>query len=386
MQPKKPVTIRDIASRLDISFQAVAQALSDNPRGTVKVSEETRKRVRKMADKMGYRHNRAAQTLRTGRSGMLGVLSFQGIDQIGIRRLHHSIEEIKKIGLSPVVHHVDSATEETCTQACNEMIDAKVDGVLLLNPTPNFKQDHITRLQATGRPVASIGSPWLKGIPRYLADKPKGFEMLVRHLIEEGYRKIALLCADLQQNKNRQYAWHTLSAREGFESAIKWAGGKKLTIEPHVYPITFEAFRLCLDPAIGITSLYCAGYMAMRELIETRKVPEALVCQVDAWAVGALRACAEGGLRVPHDMALAGFENDPVSAVGSVPLTTVEHPLSKLCHKAVTGLVEIMNGKAASSQQLVRIPCELIVRQSTMRTPCPRPQFQERIDSMFAPS
>lgn len=93
--------------------------------------------------------------------------------------------------------------------------------------------------------------------------------------------------------------------------------------------------------------------------------PEAVACSNDDWALGALTACAEAGARVPADIALTGFDNILVGNYGAVPLTTVAQPIEQMTNKAVELLVKQVRGeKLSASEELVKMPCQLVVRHS----------------------
>ncbi len=108
-----------------------------------------------------------------------------------------------------------------------------------------------------------------------------------------------------------------------------------------------------------------SGKAEMQRLLQRLNRPEAVVCTNDSWALGALSASSEAGLRVPQDIAIVGIDNDPVCEFTCPPLTTSAQPTEAIAKKAVEILFKQMRGeKLSESEWLIRLPCQLVVRQS----------------------
>jgi DNA-binding LacI/PurR family transcriptional regulator len=368
---KKPVTLQDIASRLGLTKRAVSQALNERE-ATVKVSVATREKVQALAKEMGYRYNTAARALTTGRTGMLGILSFQGLMHASAVRANFAIREFKRIGITPLSIHASSGSLESCDQSVDSILDARLDGVLILSQGGNFSESHIHRLKERGVAIVSTGSYRLPGIPLYVPEITEGYEMATRHLIESGYRSITLMCKEVTPETPLSLGKSSLFAQDGFQAAIQKASAKGIVFDKYLIPSDVAGVGTGVLP--GVHGLYAPGYLSMWDLIKSGKVPEALVCQVDGWALGAMRACSEAGIRIPHDMAITGYGDDPSSSAGTVPLTSVAEPVAQLCREAVSHLVRTVRENRTTRASVVSMPCELIVRQSSSRAPLPNPQ------------
>jgi LacI family transcriptional regulator len=110
---------------------------------------------------------------------------------------------------------------------------------------------------------------------------------------------------------------------------------------------------------------YAPGQAAIRSLIESGERPEALLCSNDDMAIGAIAACVAAGLRVPEDIAITGFDNTTAGRYACPPLTTVAQPTEAVAKKAVELLLKQTRGETISaSEELVKLPCQLVVRQS----------------------
>ncbi len=370
---KKRVTLKDLGRQLGLSERAVSQALSDNHNATSKVSEKTREKVVHLARKLGYRRDIAAKSLSTGRTGLIGVITTRNILQLVQQQNRAVVEAFARHGQMPLSHEV-SETAEDYEQACNMMLDAKVDGVLLVRPSYQaFMPRVLNRLLRDGVAVTAIGHPHLRHVPKFIANKKEGFYQLARHLIDEGYRSIMLQADSMESRRAAGGSlWHVGSAVEGFTKAAREVEGQPGAPELIYHRVGPKMSHLS---AGDIHPLYVKGYAVMRGLIAKGKLPDAIMCQVDTWALGVLRACAEAGVRVPEDVALTGFEGDPTCSVGSVPLTSVMQPFEQLADLAVERLMAIIKGECPQKESITELPCTLTVRQSSVRRKLPPPEI-----------
>jgi DNA-binding LacI/PurR family transcriptional regulator len=113
---------------------------------------------------------------------------------------------------------------------------------------------------------------------------------------------------------------------------------------------------------------YESGYRAMQELLTEPERPTAVFAASDALAIGAYRALAEAGLRVPDDMSVVGFDNIEASAFTTPPLTTVHQPFSELGHKAFSLLLSMLDGDVSNPPNVL-LPAEIVFRGSTGAPP-----------------
>lgn len=375
----KTVTLRDVARRVGLSMGATSRALIHNPNCTARVSEATRQRVRSVAAEMGYRHNRAAQSLRTGRTGILAIIMPNALDFMSARRMRAAVVAAWDGGLSPMVFYYDRAKLEDSEQLFSSVLDSGADAVLLCGRELTAR--HIAPLVERGLPVVSAGFGGPLGVACYFPDKRDGFFQLGRHLLAEGYRSIGLLSVSLK-GAGPGDLLHTRAAVGGFEDVMKWARDEGIELDSRVFALKNKFVDAGMDAAGSLHPLYSYGYFAMRELIGKGPLPAAIMCQNDAWAAAAARACGEEGIRVPQDVAITGFENDPSSSVGSVPLTTVDHPVEEIFRRAVKELLRLLQSGERSDAAQCPVPCQLIVRQSSTCRPVGRPERVEQ-DSLF---
>lgn len=374
MTKRRAVTIKDIAKRLGLSHPAVSKALTDSKEGTVSISKATRERVRKVAQEMGYRPNSMARLLRSGRSGMIGIIQHQTVDQIATRRLLGVLGALQGTHYRPYIHCLDSRFEGAATDAIDAMLDARVEAVLCI--MPHMQQEHFDTLVGSGLPVAVIGPP--RGSVRsYFDDRSFAYRALFDHLVKLGARDIALLFGRNSSSANR----FLVDVLKDFST-----GGRPLTFSKCKDGVRYRQKQGRRGPVIRFSTvsdteidnarnlhpdihfLYLYGYVCMQRLLESGDLPDAILCQTDAVALGAMRACGENNIRVPQDIAVAGFGNEAAASSGLVPVTTVDHPIRELCELAVKDICRrIESGEVeTSSGSTILLKGKLIPRLSTL--------------------
>lgn len=151
---KKPsrITILDLAKRLELSPGAVSQALNGTP-STIRVSPKTAERVKKLAGKLGYRPNQAARILRTGRSGMVGILVRQGFGSLIPVHMFYARQHAERVGLFPFIYEISSTKADAAERGVEFVLDAKVDALMVLA----WSGDQ-SLLQNAGIPIALIAN------------------------------------------------------------------------------------------------------------------------------------------------------------------------------------------------------------------------------------
>lgn len=350
------LTQSEIARQCGVSRSTVAMILSNNP--STRVRAEVRERVLKVADSLNYSPNRNAQALRRGRTQTIGVLHFGGLQELIRQKLVHVCSSIARGGFTPVVHDT-VVNHQRVEHGVDLLLAARVEGIVLVHPPLSFPQSQINRILKAGIPMVSLGGAHFDGFPRFMADKEKGFYRLTRHLLDLGYRDLALMSGWSTTSRDRLHEWHIVGALDGFKRAAREAGLNSK--QARVVFVDRLKPRLDGETLVGP---YYSGVQGMRQLLAEGPLPRAVLCSNDSWATGALSVCREEGLRVPEDIAVTGFENELHSAVGYMPLTTMAHPAGELCRMAVEKLLNLIQTNQACQDQLTVLPCQLVVRSS----------------------
>ena len=340
--PKKrtKATSVDIAHRAGVSQATVSRVL----RGSPLVNAETRRRVEEAVKELNYKVDRHASSLRTQRSGTLALLLFEDptADESHINPFFFSLLGSITRACARYKHDLLISFQQLSDDWHADYEDSmKADGLILLGYGDYLayegtlaqlveKGTHFVRWGAVldGQPGITVG-----------CDNRAGGELVGRHLIEQGRKRIAFL-GDASSHYPEFFARY-----QGCDAVLRDAG-------------------LSMDPLLQVDaeSTELAGYAAARALIASAMPFDAIFAASDLIAVGALRALAERGLRVPEDVAVVGFDGTPMAQMSNPPLTTVVQDTRHAGELLVDTLLQLVRDQPAKS---VTIPPALLVRQSS---------------------
>lgn len=360
---KRVVTIKDIALRMGISVRSVSQALSGGE-STTKVSEVKRERILRVAAEMGYRANHAARALRTGRSGVIGVMAFGYEHPFVARRLGAVMGAVQDCGYRPLAHFAGGAAGGL-GDALGAMLEARVEGIIAIQPVSfgaGVLEREVGRLAV---PLVAVGGHWLSRVPCFLPDKRGDFRRLVLHMVNEGCRSLVLML-----HKRTEYGsavdkrHHDDAFILGFRAGLAAARRRGVAVRGRVRRVGASAGS---SGDGDIHRLHAPGYHAMVKILERGERPDGVLFQGDVWAQGALRACMERGVVVPREIAIAGYDDDPGSSVGALPLTSVAQSHHEISRLAVARLVEWIQTGNAGGLEPITVPGRLVVRGSSRR-------------------
>jgi LacI family transcriptional regulator len=338
----KSVGIRDVAELAGVSVTTVSHVLNDTPH--TRIAEETRSRVRHAAKALGYGPNRAAQALRTNRTGLLGLLSEEIATTPHAGRIILGAQNAARAhDLTLVIINTErDSGGDSHRNDVQALIDRQVDAVLYatmyhrrVSLPPNLHGLPTVLIDATDR--AGI-------VPAVVPDEVGGAIAAVTHLVEAGHARIGFL-----NNDDDVPATH-----------LRFQGFRQV-LQTHGIPF---------DPALvaSATSETLPAYESAREMLARSDRPTALFCYNDRMAMGAYRAAMELGISIPDDLSIVGFDNQELIAANLFPgLTTVALPHYEMGAWAVETLVQLLNGEA-DRERLADEPelldCPLVVRAS----------------------
>lgn len=334
-----PVTIRDIARKLNLSIGAVSRAMDGYP----DISEETRKRVIETAHEMGYVPNRAARQLRRRKADAIGYVLPSNFPRfadpfftefvagLGDETALHPFDLI--ISIAPPGEEAEKRIYQNWVQG------RKVDGFIL---THLRRQDwRLNHLQEQGMPFAALESlPDVRYFPRVDVDRQDGIMKLVAHLASTGFKRIACIGGppELQIQASQVI---------GFTKGLQKVG---LPFSP--------------DLLINSDLTSSGGYLATKRLLSIPDPPDAIVCINDETAFGVMHALREMGVEIGKDVAVAGFDGVAISAHSDPPLTTLDIPVYEIAVHLVRLLAAEMD-KKTRTETIISISPRLLKRQST---------------------
>lgn len=334
-----PVTIRDLAKKLNLSITTVSRALD----GYDDVSAETRERVVRAADELGYRPSYIARNLRKHRTDTLGFVLPTSSPQFGdpfyTSFLTGLCDESASRRIDLLVTSAPPGSQQEQEQYRRWVLSGRVDGIVL-----NRLRLHDWRvnfLEAQRLPFSGLGSSLSsERFPRVEVDERGGFDALTRHLIRLGHRRIAFIGAPPELSLQTERS-------AGYRQALQAAG----------IPID-QRLELC-----GDLSEQC-GYELGGHLLRAPEPPSAILGCNDLTALGVHKAARELGLNIGEELAVAGFDGIPETAFTQPPLTTLAQPTYDIARRLVGLLLDQINA-APPAPAVVRIQPELILRGST---------------------
>ncbi len=339
---KKKTTIYDIAKKLNITAATVSRALNGNS----KISEATRKLVAETAKEMNYEQNKLAQALKSGKSYNVGVI-VPRIDSNFFASVIRGIEE----ELYPKGYHViicqTHDQEDLETGNINSLLNAQVDGILM--SVSNAKADSDASFNALLKKNVPLiffdRKKEIKGISSVTIDDFKGAYDATKHLIDQGYRRIAHLSNDrsLLIFKNRYLGYKQAILDSGLEF------DESLVIETH--------------------SKVLEGRKTMKKLLDLENRPDAIFSASDFTALGAIQEIKAHGLKIPEDISVVGFSNEPFTRFMELSITSVDQsPIEMGRLAAQVFLEEVNNDKRIKSEKQVVLTPELIIRKSSLKS------------------
>jgi LacI family transcriptional regulator len=334
--PQRP-TIKDVAERCGVHPSTVSRALSPAMRHLV--ADEVAQRIHAAANALGYRLNTAAQGLRTGRSGLIGVLAPDIADPGFPPILSGIADHLNAEGYATIV--ADVGTDGSQQDLVDRLIARGVDGLVLATVT--LHDDIVKHCLETALPVVLVNRVDAGGqLPSAASDDAAGMRLAVDHLVSHGHIRIGHVAGpqDLSTGARR---------RAGFESSIRDAG--------------LPAQNTPVEAAAAYTR--AAGRDAALRLLARRSRPTAIVAANDLLALGVYDALAARGLSCPNDISVIGHNDMPFVDLVSPPLTTVRIAQRDMGEAAAQLLLARITNSAAKSEHVVLAPT-LVVRGSTV--------------------
>jgi DNA-binding LacI/PurR family transcriptional regulator len=331
-------TIKDIARELNISPSTVSRALSDHP----DISLKTKKKVRDWAEKLSYQPNSMAQNLKKKSSNIIGVI---------VPQVKHYFFAAIMGGITDIAYDagytvmICQSNENMQREIINThaLISHRVAGLLISVSQVTSNYEHFIQVQQRGIPIVFFDRACEEiNASRVVVNDYGGAFSAVQYLIQSGYKRIAHLAGPehLAISKHRF---------DGYCDALKAANlpyAKEL--------IVFGG----LNEEDGAT-----GY---NRLLEQTEAPDAIFCVTDPVAIGAFSRIRENGFKIPDDIALVGFSDNPTVSLIEPPLTTVRQPAYEIGKTAASLLLEQIKYKNKKfTARTITLETELIIRKST---------------------
>ncbi|WP_084079526.1 LacI family DNA-binding transcriptional regulator [Demequina sp. NBRC 110057] len=324
-------SIRDVARLAEVSAQTVSRVST----GSDAVRQETRDRVLRAMEQLGYSPNHAARALRDGRFGSIGLLAHR-FDRTGESMITDAVLRAAQAeGYGVTLVTVQDAAHDGWTPAANRLRHQTVDGLIIIR-----SEGHSTEQLAlpTGMPVAVSDSRVHGVYPCVVSDELNSSRMAVDHLLSLGHRTVHYVAGpeDSEPARLRRAGWRTGLVQAGAEVP-----------EPHVGDWTADS-----------------GYTAGTALAADPEVT-AIACANDETAFGVLAALHEAGRRVPEDVSVIGFDDVSLSRFTQPPLTTVKQHFTTIGTQLFRLVMDQIGTPRTAEIPDVTVPTELVLRAST---------------------
>lgn len=327
---RKSVTIHDVARVAGVSVSTVSRVLNSKD----DVAEDTRKRVLAAVAELGYTSNLAARSMRSRRTGLLGLILPDVGHPFAIEILKGVNRAIAESPFDLIVYTTGSVQKSDAAEHEQRYVallnNSIADGSVIVAPaSPVFQ---------TAAPVVAV-DPHVAypGYPAVHATNYQGALEATRYLIDLGHRRIGFICGRPElASANRRL--------KGYMDALKEAG-----ITPD---------ETLVAPGDYTTE---TGYKCALELLKRPDPPTAIFAANDQSALGVLQAAKELGFRVPEDLSVVGFDNIPEAHYQG--LTTVDQFISEMGYIAMRMLMRLVESEPLD-QPTYRMPTKLVIRQS----------------------
>lgn len=328
-------TLADVALAAGVSPATASRVLNGSPR----VSPSTRRQVEEAMARLGYIRNRAAKSAGSRRTGSIALVVCEGgpklFSEPFFSRILWGVSKVLVPGnLQLVLLMVQSGSGSRA--AVRYLRSGHVDGILFVS----MHGRHPFGLENLGVPVALVGRPFSGGetLTYVDADNRGGAERAVRHLIASGRRVVATVAGPVDMSPG-------VDRLEGYRAATSAAG--------------IDDPGLIVHGDFGQVS----GHHALYRLLDRRPAVDAVFAASDLMAAGVLHALRRTGRRVPDDVAVVGFDDDPLARHTHPPLTTVRQPVDEMGARTASELLALIDRTSEGPRRTI-LGTELIIRGS----------------------
>ena len=342
MTNQKEITIYDIAKHLDISATTVSRGLKNHPA----INKNTRKKIADAAKELGYRSNTFASSLRSNRTHTIGVI---------VPRLNSNFMSSVLAGMEDAASRenynliITQSLEKREKEKANAhtMYNKRVDGLLISLAYDTENISHLQPFFTKGIPVVFFDRTFNHSeSTSILINNFQAAYDVTKHLLEQGCKRIMHLGGNM--------------LRDVYSERLR---GYKKALQDHKIP--FE------EKLIYISNLTEeAGTKAAKHILKMKKTtrPDAVFSANDTAAVHCMIHLKSAGIRIPGDIAFAGFNNDPISKVVEPNLTTINYAGYNVGEVAVMNLINHLKGLGSTkTTNTIVLRADLIVRESSLK-------------------
>ena len=315
-----PSTLKDIAKALGLSTSTVSRALRD----THEISAETKKVVLEYAEKINYRPNPIALSLKERRSKSIGVL----VSEVANHYFSQAINGIESIAYDRGYHVIITQTHESYEREkinIQHLASRSVDGLLVSLSAETSDTTHLKNLHQRGLPIVFFDRIATDiDTHKIVANNEKGAFEATEFLIKKGYQRIA-----------------HLTSTSHLSISIERLIGYKKALEKHNIPVRDAYIKHCAHGGMFLDEVE----NAITSLMNLPEKPDAIFVAGDRLSVGCLMVLKKLNINVPDDIGIAGFSNSDVLDLLNPPLTAVHQPAYEIGQIATEMLINLIESK-----------------------------------------
>ena len=339
MKSNKEVTIYDLAKALNISPSTVSRGLKNHPH----IKKETKKKILTTAREMGYQHNQFASNLRQKHTNTIGVV----VPKLNSYFMATVISGIEKITSENGYGLIISQSQESWKKeiSCiSTLFNSRVDGLLVSLSFDTKNMDHFNIILNKDIPIVFFDRVAdCYGCMNIVIDNYKAGYEATSHLIEQGCKRIMHMGGNLLRN--------VYSERfRGYKQALD---DNKIEIDQNLIILS--------DLSIE------AGKEIAKKILKIMPRPDGIFASNDASAVAIIVELEKAGVKIPDEIAVVGFNNEPISQVVQPNLSTVNYPAMEIGEIAATSLINKLKNSQSDNLSTIVLKHNLIIRNSSMK-------------------
>lgn len=339
---KKGVTIYDLAKELKVSPSTVSRALNNHS----SIGKKTKAKVKKLAKERGYRPNSIASSLRTNNSNTLGIM-VSWIDRTYISSLIAGIEKTARESGYHVIISQSHDSKSLEAENLHALYDSRISALIVSMAMETTGNDQFNLFTDIGTPVVFVDRfPKDNNIHKVHINNFKAAFEATEHLISEGCKRIAHFGGGNLQSIYRD-------RKEGYIQALR-------------------KHNLEVDEALIVEARLLSaedGVMLSKQVFKLDNPPDGIFCANDAAAVSAIQFAKSKGIKIPEELAIIGFNDDPICEIVDPPLSSVYHPAQNMGESAVRrALALLSNNQGTESGSSIIHDTHIVIRASSSRT------------------
>jgi LacI family transcriptional regulator len=335
---EKEVTIYDLARIVNVSTATVSRAL----RGDVRISKHTQEKIIELADKLCYQPHTNASDLRTKKTRLIGVI-VHDLSSYFMASFLSGVEEIVREANYELIicHSAESAVKEATN--AKQLFNRRVDGLIVSLVSDAKKLSHLEAFTKKNIPVIFFDRVVSESSgTQILIDNYKAGYEATLHLVQQGCRKLLHVAGNLKTNVYEE-RW------KGFQEALS---SVNLPCSEEQLITSDFSEKECFEIA--------------RKIASKKELPDGIFVSNDLCATICIRVFKEAGIKVPEQIAIVGFNNDPISRIVEPQLTTVNYPVQEMGILAAKNLMEQLDFPDLKNRNdVVMVRSNLIIRDST---------------------